>query len=403
MEVFLLIGSFFTLLFVYGLFAEKLSEWSISGPMIFATLGVLFSFTSSAEDFMISAENLELIGQIALIAILFTDASNISLKNFFQVYKWPVRMLFIGLPITMLIGTLVAIPLFPEISLIPLAIMAMILSPTDAALGQAVVQSKKVLLKIRETINVESGMNDGLALPPILILAAMLIGKGDMMSGGEVTTYISKQIILGPLVGAGMGWLGSKVINWSVRKNLSDHLSQGVTIVALAIMSYIAADEIGGNGYMAAFCAGIFFNADSKKTLERGQEFGEFLSQPLALFVFFVFGAIILPFYVTYFEANVIIFSILSLTVLRMIPVILSLFGSKVPMREKVFVAWFGPRGIASILYFLLIFNKVPAMRDEHTLWATVTLTVTLSIILHGLSAIPYINWLNKRTRKEDM
>ena len=104
MEVFLLIGSFFTLLFVYGLFAEKLSEWSISGPMIFATLGVLFSFTSSAEDFMISAENLELIGQIALIAILFTDASNISLKNFFQVYKWPVRMLFIGLPITMLIG-----------------------------------------------------------------------------------------------------------------------------------------------------------------------------------------------------------------------------------------------------------------------------------------------------------
>jgi len=396
-HVILLLGCFFGLLFIFGLLSEKLAELSISAPLVFTILGVLFSFTEGVEQFTIGGENIELIGQIALIAILFTDASSISLKNFFKVYTWPVRMLFIGLPLTMLIGSIVAIPLFPEFDWITLAIMALILSPTDAALGQAVVQSEKVPFKIRESINVESGLNDGLALPPILILAGMLIGKGELMTSSEITTYILKQIIIGPAVGAALGWLGSKIINWSVRKQYSEHFFQGIAIVAIAIMAFVVADELGGNGYMSAFCAGMFFNADSKKTLERGQEFGEFLSQPLALFVFFVFGATILPHYIEFITVPVVIFSFLSLTVLRMIPVIISLIGTKIPMREQVFMAWFGPRGIASILYFLLMVNNVPELKDQNTIWATVILTVALSIFFHGVSAVPYANWLGKQ------
>lgn len=401
MDIILLFGCFFALLFIFGLLSEKLAELSISAPMVFTLIGVLFSFTDAVDQFQIGGEHIELIGQIALIAILFTDASSISLKNFFKVYTWPVRMLFIGLPLTMLMGTFAAIPLFPEFDWIALAIMALILSPTDAALGQAVVNSKKVPFKIRESINVESGLNDGLALPPILILAGMLIGKGELMNTSEITGYVLMQIIIGPAVGAALGWLGSVLINWSAKKQYSEHFFQGIAIVAIAIMAYVLADQLGGNGYMSAFCAGMFFNADSKKTLERGQEFGEFLSQPLALFVFFVFGATILPQFIAYMTMPVVIFSLLSLTLLRMIPVLISLVGTKIPMREQLFMAWFGPRGIASILYFLLMVNHVPTLKDQNTLWATVTLTVTLSIMLHGITAVPYANWLGRQQKSQ--
>ena len=401
MEVILLIGFIFFLLFIYGLFSEKLNEMSISGPMVFTVFGLIMHYLGFTEKLHIGGENLEIIGQIALIAILFTDASNISLKDFFKVYKTPIRLLFIGLPLTMILGTITANFVFHGIDLIMLAVMAFILSPTDAALGQVVVQSPKVPKKIRESINVESGLNDGLVLPPILICLAIISGEFDSVEGSSILVYVLKQLLLAPLVGGVIGWAGSKFINWSVKNKYSSHLYQGIIVLSLSIISFVAAEHIGGNGYIAAFISGLFFNADSKKVLHTGQEFGEFLSQPLALFVFFCLGAAILPYYLQSIDATVILYSVLSLTVLRMIPVIVSLRRDDLKFREKVFISWFGPRGIASLLYFLLAFNMIDNNEDYNTVYATIILTVTLSIFLHGLSAVPYSNWLSKRSNDE--
>ena len=397
MEVILLIGFTFFLLFIYGLFSEKLNKISISGPMVFTIFGLIMHWLGFTEKLKIDGETLEIIGQIALIAILFTDASNISLKQFFKVYKTPVRLLFIGLPITMIIGTATATYFFEGVDLIMLAIMAFILSPTDAALGQMVVQSPKIPKKIREAINVESGLNDGLVLPPILICLAIVSGQIESLDGGSILVYISKQIVFAPLVGGLIGWAGSKFINWSVRNKYSSQLYQGIIVFSLSIISFVAAEHIGGNGYIAAFISGLFFNADSKKVLHTGQEFGEFLSQPLALFVFFCLGAAIIPYYLGFMDGKVVLYAILSLTVLRMIPVLISLRRDNLKFREKVFISWFGPRGIASLLYFLLAFNLLEHNEDYTPVYASIVLTVTLSVFLHGLSAVPYSNWLSKK------
>lgn len=399
MDTILLIGFIFLLLFIYGIFSNQLNKWSISGPMVFTILGLLTFGLAGSSGLEIEGDSLGLIGQVALIAILFTDASNLTLKEFFKVYRKPVKLLFIGLPLTMILGLITAKMVFPEINLFALAVMAFILSPTDAALGQAVVQSPKVPLQIRESINVESGLNDGLVLPPILICAALVQGMSAQIGGDSIGLYISKQILIGPAIGIVLGWGCSKIVNWSVKKMLSDQLFQGICIIAISIVTYVIAEQLGGNGYIAAFTSGLFFNADSKKVLKTGQEFGEFLSQPLSLFVFFCFGLSILPHYAQHIDGRVILYAILSLTVLRMLPVIISLTGEKLKMREKVFIAWFGPRGIASILYFLLLYDQLPKTESNDTLYATIVLTVVLCVFLHGLTAVPYANWLGKKSK----
>ena len=278
-----------------------------------------------------------------------------------------------------------------------LVVMAFILSPTDAALGQAVVQSPKVPKKMREAINVESGLNDGLVLPPILICLAILSGEGQSIEGSAILVYVLKQVLLAPIVGGLIGWLGSKIVNWSVRYKFSDHLFQGITVFSLSIISFVVAEHIGGNGYIAAFVSGLYFNADSKQVLSTGQEFGEFLSQPLALFVFFCLGAAILPHYLEFVNGTVVLYAVLSLTVIRIIPVIISLSRDEMSLKEKVFIGWFGPRGIASLLYFLLAFNMLNQNEKYAVVYSTIIFTVTLSIFLHGMSAVPYSNWLSKK------
>ncbi len=395
-----MIGLIFLLIFVYGLFSEKLSNMSISGPMVFTVFGLIAGNYIEVEQLQINGEGLIVVGQIALIAILFTDASGIELKDFFKVYKLPIRLLFIGLPITMAIGTLVAIPLFPGFEIAALALMAFILSPTDAALGQAVVQSPKVPAKVRESINVESGLNDGLVLPPLLICVVILQGGGDQIGFSELAEFVGMQLFVAVLIGVILGWLGTRLINWSTARNYSDKFYQGICVVALAIITFVIAEHFGGNGFIATFIAGMVYSPKSSKVADTGAEFGEVISQPLALFIFFIFGAVLFPHFVEFIDLSVIIYSILSLTVLRMIPVVLSLRSTVFTMAEKVFIAWFGPRGIASILYILIVVDDLGGTEGLEKLYAVIVLTVMLSIFAHGLSAVPYANWLGKKQQQ---
>ena len=396
----LLIGLTFLLLFVYGIFSQKLNEWSISGPMIFALFGLMLSGQLDSVTMAIDGEDLQLVGEIALVIILFTDASSISVKQFLRLYDLPLRLLLIGLPLTMVLGAATAYFMFDGFQFLLLAIMAFMLSPTDAALGGAVVNSEAVPLKVREGINVESGLNDGLVLPPLLICATILQMESGIPDGNTIWSYVGKQLLLAPLVGAAIGTIGSFVISWSSAKGLSNHLYQGISIVALAIIAYMLADHLGGNGFISTFVAGVFFNPKSHETTERGKEYGEFLSQPLALFIFFMFGAEFIPDFWQHIDARAVLYAALSLTAIRIFPVLLSLMADKIPLREKLFIGWFGPRGIASILYLLIVISMLGRNEQLDYLYSIVVLTVTMSIFLHGISAVPYSNWIGRKARR---
>lgn len=375
----------------YGIFSKSAEKSIITGPMVFVTVGILLSFIVGKEwSEGINASWVEPIAQITLILVLFNDASTLDLKALMKDRRLPMRLLFIGLPITMILGILLAIPLFPEIKLWPLALMAIILSPTDAALGLAVVTSEVVPLRIRQTINVESGLNDGIAFPPLLICLAVLSGDSTGNSGFSYwSLFVLKQFVYGPLVGGLVGWVGGKLVERASKRGWMNHTFQRLASIAIALLAYSLAEEVHGNGFIAAFFAGMLLGTTTEEIRERLHEFGEAESQALILFIFLLLGMIMVPFSFPYWDASAIIYALLSLTIIRMLPVVVSLIGTELKWRSIWFIAWFGPRGIASVLYLLMVIIELGRLGYEK-IAAVITLTVLLSIFLHGITAVPF-------------
>jgi len=369
--------------------------------MVFVTVGLLASlFTGEILKEGISAPWVKLVAEITLVLVLFLDASTLNLKALLRNKKLPIRLLLIGLPVTMVLGVLVAIPLFPGENIWLLALMALILSPTDAALGLAVVTSEMVPLRIRQTINVESGLNDGIALPPILVCIAVLSGEASGQDSGFSywSLFTLKQFVFGPLVGGLVGWAGGYLVETASKRDWMNHIFQRLASVAIAVLAFTLAEMIHGNGFIAAYFAGMLLGTRSEEIRERIHEFGEAESQILVLFIFLLVGVVLVPFSFPYWDAPAVIYAVLSLTVIRMLPVILSLLGTELSWGMMWFISWFGPRGIASVLYLLLVVVEVGVEGNER-IFAVITLTVLLSIFLHGITAIP----LSKLYKKKEV
>jgi NhaP-type Na+/H+ or K+/H+ antiporter len=337
----------------------------------------------------VNAELVRVMAEITLVLILFIDASLVDQPALIRSRGIPLRLLLIGLPLTMVLGILTAWPLFPGQSLWQLALLALILSPTDAALGQAVVKRKAVPERIRQAINVESGLNDGIALPPILLCIAVLAGDPSRQLGsGFWGAFVRSQLVYGPLVGAAVGWLGGRLVDRAARLGWMNDTFQRLASAALAMLAYAAAEEVHGNGFIAAYFAGLLLGVRSHSVRERLQEFGEAEGQQLALFIFLLFGLILVPAALPYWDIRAWIYAILSLTIIRMVPVALSLIGSGQDRPSVAFVGWFGPRGIASILYLIMTVGKLGTSKLEYVI-AVIALTVTLSVFAHGVTAVP--------------
>lgn len=378
------------LVFLFGLFSALADKSPVTAPMVFVMVGILASplgfdlFDANADS-----EGVQLIAQITLILILFTEASCIDLKSLKKDYGIPLRLLAIGLPLTMVLGLLVAVPLFHGINLWLLALMAFILSPTDAALGQAVVTSDKVPEKIRDSIGVESGLNDGIALPPIMAcMAAVGAAAGTQLDFSHWGAFALKQIAFGPVAGALAGWMGGVLIDRCARRQWMEPVFQRLASIALALVSYSLAEELGGNGFIAAFFGGLMLGTRTPAVRKRIQEFGEAEGQQLALFVFLIFGMIMVPAAWEYWDGPALIYALLSLTAIRMLPVAVCLFGTKMDKPTVGFIGWFGPRGIASILYSLILIGEIGSAGHERML-SVIVLTVLISVFVHGLSAVP--------------
>jgi NhaP-type Na+/H+ or K+/H+ antiporter len=298
-------------------------------------------------------------------------------------------LLGIGLPLTIGVGTLVGIALLPGIGWLEAALVAAILAPTDAALGQAVVSNPLVPVRIRQTLNVESGLNDGIALPIVLVLAAMAGASEGEIDAANWLRFAALAVTLGPLVGVAVGWGGGRWLERGVATGWINTPFQRLSSLGLALLAFAAAELVGGNGFIAAFVAGLTLGNVGRNVCETLYEFGETEGQLLTLLVFLIFGAVMVPDAVENFSLATLAYALLSLTLVRMLPVALSLLGTGLRMPSVAFLGWFGPRGLASILFALVVVEEGqvavgPMLKD------VVVLTVLLSAVLHGATAYPF-------------
>jgi len=344
----------------------------------------------------ITASWVEPIAQITLILVLFLDASTLDLKALLKDRQLPMRLLFIGLPLTMVLGALFAVWLFPGINIWWLVLLAVILSPTDAALGLAVVTSKIVPLKIRQTINVESGLNDGLALPPLLICMAVLSGvSAEESQTSYWVMFTIKQFIYGPLIGGLIGWVGGYLVDEASKRGWMNPTFQRLTCITVALLAFSLAEMVGGNGFIAAFFAGMFLGTRTEVIRERIHEFGEATGQALVGFIFLLLGLFAIPLSFPYWTLSSLVYALLSLTLIRMLPVAISLLGTGLSPGTIGFIGWFGPRGIASVLYLFMVLIEFGPKGNE-TVVSVITLTVLLSVFLHGITAVPFSGYFKK-------
>ena len=382
---------FALLIFAFGLvsrFAER--NW-ITGPMVFMTVGILGS--SLAFGFLHVTPDMgpvKLVAELALTLVLFIDATMINRDAFVGgSNRIPVRLLLIGLPLTMIFGTVFGVWMFDGVSIWAIMLMAFILSPTDAALGQAVVKSEGVPIQIRQSISVESGLNDGIALPPILIVMALLGAEAGEHEGAWLG-FVIKQVTLGPVVGFAVGFIGGKLMQVTADKGWTEETFQRLSALPLAILAFAFAESVEGNGFIAAFVAGLGLTAaiTSQSVKHQVQEFGETEGMQLILVVFLIFGLAMVPAAVPYWGIREVVYALASLTVLRMLPVAISLIGAKLDWQTITFVGWFGPRGIASVLYLLMAVAAIGIEGHEQVM-SVIVLTIMISVFVHGISATP--------------
>lgn len=382
--LFLIAGAFAA----FGLLSSKASKTIVTGPMVFAGVGFLLSAPMlGVFDGSLEFPVAEALASIALVVTLFDDAAGTDVKRLRREASVPVRMLAIGLPLTALLGGALALLIFPELTLWEAAVLAVILSPTDAALGQAVITNDAVPERIRQALNVESGLNDGIAFPALLIVASLAADLHDRDTT-EWGLFVAGQLLLGPAIGVLSAVLATRIIKPALRRGWMEETYLNIVVLMLPLLAYAGAELVGGNGFIAAFACGVTVAFRSDKVREEVERFGEAQAQLATLLVFLIFGGILMPQLLTAVSWRETLYAVLALTVMRMLPVAISLTGTGFHVRTKLFLGWFGPRGLASIIYLLLVTERFD-LADIGVIERTVALTILISIVAHGVTAAP--------------
>jgi NhaP-type Na+/H+ or K+/H+ antiporter len=374
----------------YGLVSKRLERTIITPPMVFVILGLAFGESSLALLGMhVDRRVIHLLAELTLVLVLFGDAARIDLRVLRSELGLPARLLGIGLPLTIFAGALVAALLFPSLTWLEAATLGAVLAPTDAALGQAVVTVPAVPLRIRQALNVESGLNDGIALPVVLIFAALASMAGaEGRSAIEWAEFVALQVTLGPLLGVIVAWVGGKLVTWSSDRDWMDARFARLAGVALALFAFAAAEAVGGNGFISAFVAGATLGNTQRGKCEYLYSFLEAEGELLTLLVFLFLGLSLSWPALAESDAIIWFYVASSLTVVRMLPVAISMIGSGLRAPTVVYLGWFGPRGLASLLFAILIVEEA-GLPHEELVFNVVILTVLGSVFAHGMSAAP--------------
>ena len=388
---------FSIMLFAYSLVSHRIESSIVTAPMIFVAIGMLVS-PEGFDIIPLGAEN-ELIlvfAEIALVLILFSDAARIDVSTLKGNRNFPSRLLGIGLPLTIFLGAVMAILFFTDLSLPEAALIGVILAPTDAGLGQVIVNSPKVPARIRQALNVESGLNDGGAIPFFAFFLVLSTAEEAHIPASQWVIFAFEQIGYGVLVGLIVGLLGAHLINKAIDKGLMRGRFQWIGFLALAVISYVVAIAIGGSGFIAAFVGGFATTLTGRGVGDSIIEFTSTWGEVFSLVVFFVFGMLAASL-LSGITATIILYAALSLTLIRILPVAVSLMRTGLKPNSILFIGWFGPRGLASIVLLLITLNEAPDLPGLQTIAVAVSTTVLISVFAHGISANPAITWYAKK------
>ena len=380
--------------------SKRIQGTIITLPMVYTVLGLILSGRAlGVIELDLERELIRIIAEVTLILVLATDASRINLRMLMRDHSLPQRLLVIGLPLMMIFGTLAAAMLFTELTFWEAAVLAVILTPTDASLGQAVVTNPMVPVRIRQTLNVESGLNDGIAMPFLLFALNLAIAEESPLGQSHFLSLALTQIVFGILAGLIVGFLGGRFVEWGQRSGWMSKAFQKISLLALSLLAYGAAELVGGNGFIAAFMMGMTAgNTTGKEETEPLYEYAEVEVQGLMMLTFMiVFGLVMLPLALDQFNGRMLLYAVLSLALFRMLAVGISLIGTKVKPMTTGFIGWFGPRGVASILYIFTVLEE--DLAGETLIYNVVMLTVLISIFAHGISAAPATKWYANRLK----
>ncbi len=370
----------------YAVVSKRLSPTPLSAPLLFMVVGVVLGPSALA---MIhgprDTQVIEWLLEAALAFVLFTDALGISSGDWRAKSRVPLRLLIVGMPLTIVLGWVAARSVFPSMDIWEAALIGICLAPTDAALGQAVVTSPKVPALVRQALNIESGLNDGLALP-FFVLALAAAAEAERVPTDGVAEVFLRSLVLAAVIGAFVGWVGAKAVRWSRDRGWVGREWSQIGTLALVALAFSVAEHVGGSGFIATWVAGVAFGRATRGGIADAVVLTEDLGGLLATVSFLGFGAILLGPVLGHVQWQVIVYAVLSLTAIRLVPVAISLVGSGFARQTFLFMGWFGPRGLASIVFGLFVAEE--ALPNGSVILDTVFVTVALSVILHGVTAV---------------
>jgi NhaP-type Na+/H+ or K+/H+ antiporter len=380
---------FATFGFSYSLIASRLEKTPINGALVYTVVGMLCGpQLFGVLELQLEEGSLSHLAEIALAICLFTDSSNANLSVLRRVEAIPARLLLIGLPLTIAFGFAIAWLIFGDLEFFEIALIATMLAPTDAALGKAVVTNPAVPAKVRESLNVESGLNDGVCVPVVLFFIALAAGSVESSESTELVLKLPLEVIgIGLVTGVTLAVLGGFALRACAARGWVAGTWLQIPIIALALLCFGLAQWLGGSGFIASFVGGLTFGALTTRHKKQFLNAAEGTADAVAMVTWFTFGTVVLGFLIPGLSWQVLVYALLSLTVVRMLPVCLCLLGKGLKRDTLLFMGWFGPRGLASIVFVVMVIaEKLPG---NDTIVAVVVGTIMLSVFLHGLSANP--------------
>src|SRR5664280_2495578 len=369
---------FVSLLFLYSLASRRLEQTIITAPIVFTAAGMLtYPALQRILGTVVNSEIFLGLAEVGLVMLLFTDASRTDLNVLRSIRNLPARLLSTGLLLSLLLGAVVARLIFPRLSIWEAGILSAILAPTDAGLGQIIVNSLRVPMRIRQALNVEAGLNDGLSVPFLLFFIAIAAAK---IEGGAASLmqFVVEQLGFGALIGLAIGLAGGWLLGLARRKEWIAESFQQIGVVALPLLCLVASEMLGASMFIAAFVAGLAVQIGFKEAGKHSVEFAEEWGQLLNLSVFFLFGLIVVRNWPQFSRAAW-LYAVLSLTAVRMLPVAIALIGTRLSAASVIFMGWFGPRGLASIVLGLVYLEQEMHLPGETTIKLAVMVTVLLS------------------------
>lgn len=373
------------LVFAWGTLSARLERSDVTGPIIFVTAGLVLAHGPLAVlSVQPSHELIKQMAEFTLALVLFSDASRVGWQGMRADAGLYLRLLGGALPVTIVLGTLLALVLVSPGDVWLALLAAATLAPTDAALGAGMMTNPSVPGRIRRLLNVESGLNDGIATPVVLIALA---GAGDVAVGHGVDGAVGA-LALGLLVGTAVGAAGGLLVKVTGRRGWAASGFAGTAVLGLAVCAYASAVAVGGNGFIAAFTAGLAFGTASGRHGQPLVPFVEEIGALVSLLVWLAFGAVEVVPALQGLTWQIGLYAVLSLTVIRMLPVAVALIGTGLGRADVAVVGWFGPRGLASVVFALLALEELGRRHSEPAISA-ITITVLLSVVAHGATADP--------------